>query len=54
MVSDDSQFLTKFHELINEYKATLHYTVDEDGIHISVHGREIFKGFMDDNSDDLE
>lgn len=45
--------LNRLADLCDQYNAEFTYTVDDDGIHISVDGQEVFVGFMSNGSEDL-
>ena len=49
----DKEFLLKLADPCEEYDASFDYTTDDDGIHISVDGREVFVGFLIDASKEL-
>ena len=50
----DKEFLLRLADLCEEYKATFAYTVDDDGIHITVDGgRQVFVGFLLDAPEEL-
>lgn len=50
----DKEFLLKLADLCEEYGATFGYTIDDDGIHISVDGgREVFVGYLFDAPKEL-
>jgi hypothetical protein len=42
----EKEFLEKLAGLIDAYNAKLEYTIDDDGIHISVDEKEIFADFL--------
>lgn len=42
-----AEFLLKLAALCAEYNAGFAYTVDDDGIHISVDGTDVFIGYLD-------
>ncbi|MCP3966604.1 MAG: hypothetical protein GY718_09680 [Lentisphaerae bacterium] len=41
-----NEFLEKLATLCEKYKATIGYTIDDDGIHIDLDYKEIFCGFL--------
>ena len=47
------EFLEKLHALIQEYDVEFEYTIDDDGIHISVGGDECFVGWLYSDASDL-
>lgn len=48
--SRPEQFMTKLADLIETYNASLKYTTDDDGIHISVDGVVIFADFLSNDN----
>lgn len=44
-----AEFLQKLNELLGEYKAEITYTNADDGLHISIDGKEIFTGWLPSN-----
>lgn len=46
-------FLYHLQHLCQTYNATFSYTTDDDGIHISMDGEEIFIGFLEDPAGSL-
>jgi len=42
----DREFLLKLADLFEEHKAELRYTTSDDGIHVDLDGREVFRGFF--------
>jgi hypothetical protein len=40
-------FLLKLADLCEKYNAGFAYTIDDDGIHITVDGEEVYVGFID-------
>lgn len=50
MKADHAIFLLELSSLLEKNKATIEYTNDDDGIHISADGEEVFVGFLYDNS----
>ena len=40
------EFLNKLADLVEQYDASFEYTTDDDGIHISVEGDEVFGDFL--------
>jgi hypothetical protein len=55
MKTDQKVFLLELSSLMKKYRATMQYTNNDDGIHISVDGQEVFVGFLfdDDASENL-
>jgi len=47
----EKEFLKKLATIIKEYDATFYYTIDDDGIHIDLAGKEIYVGWLDDLKD---
>ena len=45
------EFLNKLADLIEQFDASIHSTIDEDGEHIVVDGAEIFVGSLWDFND---
>ncbi len=45
-MSNKNEFLEKLASLLEDYKATIGYTTDDDGIHIELDYKEIFYGFL--------
>ena len=48
----DSCFMEKLSLLCDEYKAEFSHTEDDDGIHISLDGNEVFAGFLPEEGAD--
>ena len=47
MLTDkDREFLLKLADLCDEHKAEFGYTTSDDGIHVSLDGREVFRGWF--------
>jgi hypothetical protein len=42
------EFLTKLADLCEQYNAGFFYTIDDDGVHISIDGDDIFVGHLMD------
>jgi hypothetical protein len=55
MTDKDKAFLLKLADLLDEYKASFSYTTSDDGIHVSLDGREVHVGwfFQDHEADRL-
>ena len=49
----DKEFLLKLAALCEEYDASFNFTTDDDGIHISVGGGEVYVGFLIDAPKEL-
>lgn len=45
---DAGQFLLKLAALCEEYRAEFSYTTDDNGVHITLDGQEVFVGFLVD------
>jgi len=52
-MNKETEFLKKLNQLLQEYKAEIGYTIDDDGIHISVDGKTCFVGWLDTAINDL-
>lgn len=46
MKTDQATFLLELSSLLKKNRATIEYTNDDDGLHISVAGEEVFVGFL--------
>lgn len=49
MTKEQKEFLNKFADLCEKYKAEFYYTTDDDGINISVDGETVFVDFLSGN-----
>jgi hypothetical protein len=50
MTTDQMLFVLELSSVLTKYKATIEYTTDDDGIHISTFGKEVFVGFLFDDA----
>lgn len=52
---DAATFLNALADLVEEYKADISYTTDDDGIHIELYGNKVFSGYLcfDDSAEKL-
>ena len=46
MTDLEKKFLMDLADLLRRFNATLTYTTDDDGIHITLNGKELFCGFL--------
>ena len=46
-------FLLELAALVKKHEATFAYTNDDDGIHISVKGQEVFIGFLEQDAAEI-
>jgi len=46
-MSDKVIFMKALQALVVEHKAQIFYTTDDDGIHITLDGEEVFVGFIE-------
>jgi hypothetical protein len=47
------EFLYEFADLCEKHNVGLDYTNQDDGIHISVNGEDVFVGFLFENAADI-
>ncbi len=45
-MNTNNEFLEKLAALIEHYDAELSYTTDDDGIHIELNGKTIYRGWI--------
>lgn len=46
MKTDEMLFVLELSSVLTKYNATIEYTNDDDGLHISTFGKEVFVGFL--------
>jgi hypothetical protein len=46
LTDSDKEFLRKLADLCEQHKAEFRYTTSDDGIHIALGGKDVFRGWL--------
>jgi hypothetical protein len=50
ITNNNKEFLSKLADLCEQHKAEFSYTSSDDGIHITLAGKEVFRGWLFESS----